>query len=81
MSKKALVKGALGVLIVSGSLFSLHAIGGVAFGTETDYYSDATRTEVVGNLTVLCSNKTMMDGVKTAYSREVLRWSCATRTM
>ncbi len=77
MSKKAVVRGGLtAALVLSASLFSLQAIGGTAYGTETDYYSDATYTEMVGNVIFDCSNRTTIDGVRTQYSRVVLRWRC-----
>lgn len=76
MLKKSLVKAAVAALFVSGSVFSLQASGSIANGYEMDYYSDATYTEVVGNFTFECSNKRIMSGTKTNYSKVVLTWRC-----
>lgn len=75
--KKAIVKTAFASLAVAASLFSAQAIGGIAYGYELDYYSDATMTERVGGFTFSCSNKRIYEGTRTAYVREVARWSCA----
>lgn len=76
MSKKAVRGGITAALVLSASLFSLQAVGGTAYGTETDYYSDATYTEMVGNSIFDCNNRRTIDGVVTQYSRVVLRWRC-----
>jgi hypothetical protein len=78
ISKKAMVKGAIGALALSAGLFSMQAYAYIAYGYDIEYYSDASMTEMVGETIMLCNNKSSTFGVKTAYSREVERWSCDT---
>jgi hypothetical protein len=78
ISKKAMFKGAIGALALSTSLFSMQAYAWIDYGYDIEYYSDASMTDMVGETIMTCENKVATFGVKTAYAREVSRWSCDT---
>jgi hypothetical protein len=78
ISKKAMVRGAIGAVALSACVFSIQVYAGVAYGSDTEYYSDATMTEMVGETIMTCSNDTETFGVKTAYARVVETWPCPT---
>ena len=60
-SKTILSLSALMVLI------STYAIAGPKYSTETIYFSDASKTKTVGELTLSCSGSTYAEGQVTSY--------------
>jgi hypothetical protein len=74
--KKIALTLAAGSSVLAAALFSVHVFARPAYSTETDYYSDATKTEYVGTSTFTCTGKTVVEGQVTPYSTLVIRYRC-----
>ena len=74
--KKTVIRSAMASAFAAAALITAHAVAGIGYGYEMDYFSDASQTNIVGNKTVSCDNKVVVSGSQTAYSKEVMRWSC-----
>ena len=65
------------VLGVAGSLAASGYAWAATYYTDYYYYSDATRTTIVGERTTNCKNQVDAWGTVTAYRRLVETYNCA----
>ncbi|MBR7801623.1 hypothetical protein [Undibacterium fentianense] len=56
------------ICVAAVSAMSLNALARPAYGYTTFYFSDASKTEAVGELEFMCSGRSVMDGVVTPYT-------------
>lgn len=74
--KKKLLTLAAGSAVLAAGLFSVHAFARPAYYVETDYYSDAAKTQYIGTSTIYCSGGYTLDGQTSSYSQVVATYRC-----